>query len=132
MIIKPLLVLKKQLFLISVLYTLTLTFVCLMKLKELPDVGISNADKVFHSITYLILALLWYGSFIVKFKIPNVKALIYSALFSTIFGIIIEVLQGMVTVTRKPDLEDVIANSTGVLLAVLVALVYNRTQIKKL
>ncbi len=103
-----------------------------MKLKELPDVGISNADKLFHSITYLILALLWYGSFIVKFKMPNVKALIYSALFSTIFGIIIEVLQGMVTVTRKPDLEDVIANSTGVLLAVLVALVYNRTQIKKL
>ncbi|MCH4554013.1 VanZ family protein [Aestuariibaculum lutulentum] len=103
-----------------------------MKLKEMPDVGISNADKVFHSLTYLILALLWYSTFLFKFKMPSVKALIYSALFSTIFGIIIEVLQGMVTVTRKPDFEDVIANSVGVLLAVVVVLVYNRTQIKKL
>ncbi|GAA4289774.1 hypothetical protein GCM10023163_01860 [Aestuariibaculum suncheonense] len=124
--------LKKQLFLISVLYTLALTFVCLMRLKELPDVGISNADKIFHGITYLVLALLWYGTFLLKFKWSSVKALIYSALFSIIFGIIIEVLQGMVTVTRKPDYEDVIANSVGVLLAVGIALLYNRTQIKKI
>lgn len=103
-----------------------------MKLKKLPDVGISNADKIFHSITYLVLALLWYGTLLLKFKLPNVKALIYSAIFSIIFGIIIEVLQGMVTVTRKPDFEDVIANSIGVFIAVGIALVYNRTQIKKL
>ncbi|MBD0836665.1 VanZ family protein [Aestuariibaculum suncheonense] len=103
-----------------------------MRLKELPDVGISNADKIFHGITYLVLALLWYGTFLLKFKWSSVKALIYSALFSIIFGIIIEVLQGMVTVTRKPDYEDVIANSVGVLLAVGIALLYNRTQIKKI
>ncbi|MBD0833479.1 VanZ family protein [Aestuariibaculum sediminum] len=102
-----------------------------MRLKEVPDLGVSFADKIFHALTYLVLALLWYGTGHYKFGFKKLKSIIYSALFSIIFGIVIEVLQGMVTETRKPDLYDVIANTSGVLLAVVAVLVYTRKQIKK-
>jgi VanZ family protein len=45
------------------------------------------------------------------------KALIYASVISVAFGIIIEVLQEILTETRSADLLDVLANSLGVLIA---------------
>jgi VanZ family protein len=110
-------VLKKQIVYITVFYSLALTVVCLIPSNKLPDVEVSFADKIFHSITYLVLTFLWFYSFVYRFKIERMKALIYASVISVAFGIIIEVLQEILTETRSADLLDVLANSLGVLIA---------------
>lgn len=109
--------LKKQIVYITVFYSLALTVVCLIPSNKLPDVEVSFADKIFHSITYLVLTFLWFYSFVYRFKIERMKALIYASVISVAFGIIIEVLQEILTETRSADLLDVLANSLGVFMA---------------
>lgn len=109
--------LKKQIVYITVFYSLALTVVCLIPSNKLPDVEVSFADKIFHSITYLVLTFLWFYSFVYRFKIERMKALIYASVISVAFGIIIEVLQEILTETRSANLLDVLANSLGVLIA---------------
>ena len=109
--------LKKGLFLVTMAYTVALTVVCLVNINKFPKVEISFFDKIFHSITYLVLTLLWFNTFFFNFKYTRSKALLYAAGFSFVFGIIIEVLQGTLTANRSADIYDVLANSLGVLLA---------------
>src|SRR5690606_7023947 len=111
---------------------LVLTMVCLMSFKKLPDVGVSFADKIFHALTYTILAFLWFNSLVFQFKINKIKAIIYASIISIIFGIIIEVLQGALTSTRQADVYDVLANSFGVLIMASLLMLKNRNTVKKL
>lgn len=124
--------LKKQVFLITIFYSLALTVVCLMSFKKLPDVGVSFADKIFHAFTYMILAFLWFSTLVFQFKINKIKAIIYASIISIIFGIIIEVLQGALTSTRQADIYDVLANSFGVLIMASLLMLKNRNTVKKL
>ena len=123
--------LKKLLFLISTAYTITLGTVCLIKINKLPEIGVYFADKIFHFLTYTVLTFLWFGSFFYTLKFEKNKALVYAALFSILFGIIIEVLQGVLTTFRTPDIYDVIANLVGVFLTVIIISVKNFITIKK-
>ncbi|WOD42091.1 VanZ family protein [Hwangdonia lutea] len=122
--------LKKYVFIITVFYTLGLATVSLMTLNNLPNVGINFADKIFHFIVYSVLAYLWFSTFYFKFKYKKRKAIWYAALFSIIFGIIIEVLQGSVTASRHSDVYDAIANTLGVLIMVSILLVNKKMHIK--
>lgn len=124
--------LKKYAFIIAVLYSLALATVSLVKLNNVPNAGISFADKIFHFLVYSVLTLLWANTFFFKFKYKKVKAIFYAALFSIIFGIIIEVLQGSVTASRHTDIYDAIANTLGVLIMVLILLINKKTHIKNL
>jgi VanZ family protein len=125
-------VLKKYVFIITIFYSLALACVCLIPLKKLPDLGVSFADKIYHASTYFILAFLWYNTLVLHFNTSKTKAIIYTSLISIIFGIIIEVLQGVFTTTRHADIFDVLANSLGVLFAVSVLILKNRITVKKL
>ncbi|MFD2291380.1 VanZ family protein [Mariniflexile gromovii] len=123
--------LKKIVLLISILYTVALAAVCLIKLNNLPDVGVSFGDKIFHLLAYTMLTLLWYYTLFYTVKFENKKALMYAASFSIVFGIIIEVLQGTVTASRSADIYDVMANTIGVFLAVVILFIKNLITIKK-
>ncbi|AJR03173.1 VanZ family protein [Siansivirga zeaxanthinifaciens] len=111
-------------------YTVALTVACLVNINKFPKVDISFFDKIFHSITYLVLTLLWFSTFFFNFNYKRSKALLYAAGFSSVFGIIIEVLQGVLTVNRSADIYDVLANSLGVLLAGLFIILKRKTAIK--
>ncbi|WP_445737534.1 VanZ family protein [Mariniflexile sp.] len=124
-------VLKKSIFFLSILYTLTLATVCLVKLNKLPNVGLSYGDKIFHFLSYSVLAMLWFNTLLHTFKFKKRRALLYAALFSVVFGIVIEVLQGTLTSYRSSDMYDVIANTSGVLFTVLILAVKNPKNIKK-
>ncbi|WP_445735697.1 VanZ family protein [Mariniflexile sp.] len=123
--------LKKSIFFLSILYTLTLATVCLVKLNKLPNVGLSYGDKIFHFLSYSVLAMLWFNTLLHTFKFKKRRALLYAALFSVVFGIVIEVLQGALTSYRSSDMYDVIANTSGVLFTVLILAVKNPKNIKK-
>ncbi|WP_317044934.1 VanZ family protein [Confluentibacter flavum] len=124
--------LKKYLFLITIFYSLALASVCLLPIKKLPDVGVSFGDKIFHSLSYAVLAFLWFYTFFFQFKISKTKAILFASVISIIFGIIIEVLQGVFTSTRQADVYDVLANSLGVLFAACLLLLKNINTVKKL
>ena len=107
--------LKRHISLITILYTIALTFVSLMQLKKLPEIGVSNGDKIFHFLSYAVLTFLWAKTFVFRFKLERRNAIILSVVASIVFGIIIEVMQGTFTVTRQTDAMDVLANTLGVL-----------------
>jgi VanZ family protein len=123
-------VLKKQYFLLSILYTVLLAAVCLIRLNNLPDIRVSNGDKIFHLLAYLVLTFLWVNTLIYKFKLKKESAIVYGGLFCIAFGIIIEVLQGSVTSYRSSDIYDVVANTFGVLIMTLIFVIKNLVTIK--
>ena len=111
--------LKKILLPASVTYTLALATLSLVKVNTGTDLP-SNSDKLFHALAYIIFTALWFFTCYYKLKFNKVRALIISALFSTVFGIIIELLQGSLTASREADLYDVIANTAGTVIAIVV------------
>lgn len=89
----------------------------------MPNTGIEikHIDKGCHSIAYFVLTLSWLLSF---YKKPNKKYLI--VILCIILGIIIEVLQDTITVYRTADYFDVLANSVGVLFALVIFNIFLR------
>lgn len=124
--------LKKYSFLIAIFYSIALAIVSLIQLKELPNVGVSFGDKIFHFLAYSVLTLLWFSTLFFYFKLGITRAIIFSVLFAIIFGIIIEVLQGSVTDHRASDVYDAFANTLGVFVSMLILLASKRILVKKL
>jgi VanZ family protein len=113
-------VLKRFALIIAIVYSLALAIVSLVKLDNIPDVGVSYGDKIFHFLAYCILTFLWFNVFFNAFKLKKRRAIYFSIVLSIIFGIIIEILQETITVSRALDAYDVLANTIGVLIASLV------------
>ena len=90
---------------------------------------IDYGDKVFHFGAHAVLVVLLYCMF---YKFKRSQAIVIAALSSVIYGIIIEVLQGKLTIDRQFDVFDIIANCTGMLIAVVILRVYNKTIVKYL
>ncbi|WP_168796667.1 VanZ family protein [Cognatitamlana onchidii] len=111
-------------------YTIALSTVSLIRLNNLPDVGISFADKIFHLLAYALLTILWYGMFLLTFKIKKRRAMLIAVLFAVIFGIVIEVIQETMTVSRGLDIYDMVANTLGAVLASLILLFKNSLRVK--
>ena len=122
--------LKTYFFVITILYSIALTVVCLIDLNSVIEVKISFGDKIFHSLSYVVLTVLWYYTFYYNLKFNKGKALIYAVVISIIFGIVIEVLQGTVTTYRSSDIIDVYANSLGAILAAVVIGIKNKYILK--
>ncbi len=121
--------LKKQLLIISNLYSFALTTLSLVKVNDkLPS--IENSDKVYHAIAYFIFMILWYYTFYFKFKLKKNKALLLAFIASVSFGILMEILQGVLTKTRQSDVNDVIANTIGVILALLMLILLKKRDVK--
>lgn len=99
---------------------------CLIRSEDLnmPDLE-KNSDKLGHMVFHIGLTSLWYLYF--KYKFENAKkALIRAFLFSFIFGILIEIAQGLFTTSRTADVLDVAANTTGALLVVAAVLLIEK------
>lgn len=110
----------KVLFLLAaLLYTIGLFTVSVIHIESdtIKDVNFKNADKVFHFCAYFGLTILWQLYYYrhqqkARFS-PDIKILIGAI----IFGIIIEIIQGELTTYRGFEYGDILANSSGALLA---------------
>ena len=80
-----------------------------------------HRDKVAHFIFYFVAAVLGSLFFVEtkKEKSTLIKYLKILALSLIFFGIIIEVIQGAMTVNRSGDFFDALANSLGVILGII-------------
>lgn len=105
---------RDNIFLIAISITLGIIYLSLIKV---PSIGIeiANIDKAHHSFAYFMLTLTWLLAF---YKKQNKKYVI--VISCILFGIIIEVLQYLLTTYRTGDYLDVFANSLGVLLALVI------------
>jgi VanZ family protein len=124
-------VLKKQILLISIIYSITLVSLSLINIGNPPDYVPSFSDKIFHFLAYCLLTVLWFFTFIYRFKKNKISAYFLAAIFSITLGIIIEVLQGGTTEYRSGDLNDVFANVLGVAFAESMLILKNKLGVKK-
>ena len=131
MITKSLSVFKKQVVIITALYTIALAIASFIRLKGLPEIGPAYSDKIFHFLAYGLLTGLWFFVLFLKFKWSKTKSLIISALSSIVFGTIIEALQSEITNTRVSESNDIIANTLGTFLTVLLVVFFVKTEVKK-
>ena len=120
---------KNIVLILAIGYTIVLAIVSLMAITSPLNIGTNYDDKIFHIFAYAILVLLWYFT-LHRLKIAN--PIFIAALFSVIYGIILEVLQGQFTIVRKLDILDVFANCIGVMIASFFIIIRNRTIVKNL
>lgn len=106
---------------VFVLWLITITILSLVEPENFTKIDVKNSDKYAHFITYFWLTLLLYLA-LPKNQLNLNSRLLFSFLFSVIYGIIIELLQGLVTVKRQPEIMDVFANTFGSFIAVLFVL----------
>ncbi|WP_299777463.1 VanZ family protein [uncultured Formosa sp.] len=112
------------------LYTFALAIVSLVNLNNITEGSPENSDKVFHFLAYSLLALIWYIVFNYGYKWSQTKALFSSGLLSISFGVLIEYLQGNFTETRQFDVLDILANSAGVVVMLLIVVIKNKFEHK--
>ena len=122
--------LKNIVLAIAILYSVALLTVSLVSLEDVPDLGLSFSDKIFHFIAYALMTFLWFLAIKINTTYTVKKSIVISAILSIAFGFLIEVLQDKLTTYRTLDLYDVAANTIGVLLAVIVLL--NNKPVKKI
>ena len=106
---------------LAVLYTLLITALSLVQLGDLSVGHFSPTDKMLHAFAYFVLAFVWFFYYLMK-KPQDFKgnAGYYKISLPVIaFGMLIEVLQGALTSYRQPDWADILANTGGVIIALL-------------
>mgnify|MGYP006155949065 CR=1 FL=1 len=125
----------KQLLLIwAIICSGIIAYLCLTDSGNLPAVNFPSLDKIVHFCFHFGFTISWILFFKkeLKGKAPDdYKAYLISFIFSVFFGITIEILQGVLTVTRASDVTDVLANALGALVAVFTAIALKK-QIDKI
>lgn len=86
-------------------------------------------DKFLHAFAYFLVTLSWLFVFDRSIKLPKKGVLITILVF--IYGIIIEALQGTLTIYRQADFFDVLANLVGIVIAwVFFNLIFQKNRMK--
>lgn len=100
--------------LLCCLWVVAILFLSLMPARNVPEVGVWNADKLVHAGMYFALAMLMLKS--QWLSISSQKYLLVVALVCIGFGSSIEWLQEHCTADRHFDDLDIVANTLGVVL----------------
>ncbi len=132
--IKNLLVYKHFYLWLAEFWTLLIAVLCLENSKKLPSIGIKSADKYVHFTFYFVFTILWFLYLIKKndyVKNTINHALIKVFIAALLYGISIEIAQSLFTVSRKGDVLDVLANTTGAITAVFLLRIYANTFFKR-
>jgi VanZ family protein len=116
-------------------YTVLLTIGSLINTGEVVETP-NNFDKVVHLVAYFGLGFLWMIWFIYKkpedTKRQGIQRLIIIVVLAVVYGIGIEVLQGVLTSYRIADRWDILANTIGAGLALpVVLLLINKSSMLK-
>lgn len=125
MLIKTLL--EHKILLVGViLYSVLITLASLYRFIASPfSMDFENSDKILHFISYFIFEMIWFCFlyFSVKISMSKVKSLWVSAILCTSYGVLMELAQGYLTTYRAMDWKDAIANTTGIIFAVIILII---------
>ena len=119
---------RNYFFYVSVFITSAITVGSLISLENGLGIGVQVSDKLLHTTGYCLLTLSWLLAY--KPKTRHWKATIFVVFSVFIYGIIIEILQGVFTSNRQADIYDVFANLAGITTAMIFfALVLKKSDI---
>ena len=119
---------------LAIIWIAIVTYFCLASFNELPKIEVNNFDKFGHITFHFGITFLWFLVFKFYSLNENKKALRKAFLFSFFYGITIEIFQDQFTTTRSGDALDVLANTSGSLLAIIFIMFsarYNRKTVEK-
>lgn len=125
---------KQLLLLWAIICSGIIAYFCLIDSANIPAVNFPSIDKIVHFCFHFGFTLSWILFFKkeLKGKAPDdSKAYLISFIFSVFFGITIEILQGILTVTRASDVGDILANTIGATVAIFAAIGFKK-QIDKI
>ncbi|WP_298508609.1 VanZ family protein [uncultured Kordia sp.] len=106
----------------AIAWTIAITILSLITLKGPQVLHFSYADKLMHGIIYFLFTIAWFLAFsrgITNDKLQK-NALLISALFAFVYGIIIEIMQETLVENRQGDWQDALANTTGIIFAIFI------------
>ena len=83
--------------------------------QQMDQVTFNLSDKLIHSLYFTGLTFFWIKSN----EEPRNQRLIKTALLVFVFGLVLEILQGILPIQRNMDILDLLANSTGIFLAIV-------------
>ena len=120
---KKLLGVRTLLFL-GILYTFIITYVFVSPKRDFPDIDFFiSIDKIGHFIIHALLSLIWLCYFFIKKRESFSLKLIVAIVIACItYGIVIEIYQQMFIASRQADLFDVLANSIGTIVGMMLFL----------
>jgi VanZ family protein len=98
---------------IAISFTLLIAYLSLKTIHFESPINITFLDKILHFSAYFVLTLSW----LFALRLSNKKYLVLISLL--LYGILIEFLQGWLTLNRTKDFYDVIANGFGIIFAAL-------------
>lgn len=101
---------KKKFFIAAVCWTVSITILSLVSLNSVVGLkSFENKDKYVHFVFYLLFTFFW-G---VALSCSTLKKSILIFFSAVLYGIVMEIAQGIFTTARHPDIYDVFANSMG-------------------
>ena len=101
----------------AVFYSIFILFISLIRIESQSD--IPSLDKLIHTAIYFFFCLIWHNLF-------NERAIIYLFIFSILFGVFIELLQGNIVHYRSAELLDICFNVLGSIISCSFLLLKNR------
>jgi VanZ family protein len=114
---------------VSVGYTIALSILSLVRLTDVPKLNTGYDDKIAHFVLYAGLCLFWFMSF---HALKSKSSLVLASLLSIDFCLVIEILQGIVSIHRTTEIYDLVANCLGVLTMAFIINAKKEVIVKKL
>lgn len=109
---------RKFYFLIAIFLTVFIGWGSLVSIGPAMPSKIHISDKLIHALSYFLLTFGWFLCYKRESKKIKISVIIVLAVF--IYGIIIEILQGIVTKNRQPEIYDAFANLIGIIIGAVV------------
>ncbi len=115
-------------------FTLLIIYGSLTSNPNVPIIDVNNIDKIYHGTAYFLLTILWYFFFYQRYSYYQshvqfdfstmyrnwVRSIAIGAGFlCALIGGIVEIAQGYLAENRTMDAYDMIANVSGIVIAVL-------------
>jgi len=108
---------KNKFSILSALIIMYLSLTSSHTFDKVPLINIPNIDKIVHFGMYLgLMSVIILEN---RTNLRNNRRLFLTGLIPLLYGILMEILQATVTVTRTASFYDALANSSGILVSIL-------------
>ncbi len=115
-----------------VLYTIVITWASLAKFVVPVDVEVKGSDKIGHFIAYFIFTVVWFLFFFFSERRSEnfTQSVVKASVICFFYGGLMELLQATLTNYRSSDWYDVLANTSGIIIAVILLKVFENKLIR--
>lgn len=114
--------LERKFFWLALIWTFVITVASLVSVNSFSKIKSVGNDKIVHFLFYLFFVILW--GLVKRQNDSNRKYYLFVFLVAMSYGLIIEVLQEILTNTRQADFYDFLANTMGAFVGLIVLLCY--------